>query len=464
MKSNFLMPYKKILISITIRIILLVLTLLAMVYFWMGIRDPLILLNLLFLLVLQVYLFVRSQNQVNRKLRAFFEAFKFDDLGFSAGDGFSDKSFRDLYSAMHEILERAQKMSLENQRQKQYFQSVTEHAGVGILVCNENQEVRLINKTFRDLMNIPELKVLAELDRIQAGFSIQLNEIGTGEQKLIRLSVQNPADITGETQMQISVRCAEIKLEKEKIRLLTFQNIRQELEEQEVESWQRVIRVLTHEITNSAGPIASAAQTLLELLEQEQFPGEEQPGIISGLKEDLLEGLMIIRERSIGMEKFVQEFRKITLIPEPEIEEIQVNELFQSISVLFGKRIKKESITFSWNLENRDMLLYADRNLVEQALINLMNNAIEALSSSRIKTIHLDARPIPGRQCQISIIDSGQGIPEEDLEKVFIPFYTSKQDGSGIGLSLVRNIMRMHKGIIQVFSDPGRKTIFRMLF
>jgi len=113
------MPYKKILISITIRIILLVLTLLAMVYFWMGNRDPLILLNLLFLLVLQVYLFVRSQNQVNRKLRAFFEAFKFDDLGFSAGDGFSDKSFRDLYKAMHEILERVQKMSLENQRQKQ---------------------------------------------------------------------------------------------------------------------------------------------------------------------------------------------------------------------------------------------------------------------------------------------------------------------------------------------------------
>ena len=154
------MAYKRLLISVSARIILLVLTLLAMAYFWMWKRDPLILLNLSVLLILQVYLFIRSQNQVNRKLRAFFEAFKFDDLGFSAGDGFNDKSFRDLYSSMNEILVKVQQMSLENQRQKQYFQSVTEHAGVGILVCNENHEVQLINKTLRDMLGIRELSEL----------------------------------------------------------------------------------------------------------------------------------------------------------------------------------------------------------------------------------------------------------------------------------------------------------------
>ncbi len=276
------MVYKRLLISISIRIILLTFTLLAIVYFWMGNRDPLILLNLLALLVLQVYLFIRTQNQANRKLRAFFEAFKFDDLGFTAADGFRDKSFRDLYTAMSDILEKAQQMNLENLRQKQYFQAVTEHAGVGILACNEKQEIRLINRTFKDLLGIKGLSALGELNRIREGLSTQLEQIEPGDQKLIRLSVRNPADITGETQMQLSVRCAEIKLEEEKIRLLTFQNIHDELEEKEVESWQRVIRVLTHEITNSTGPIASAAQTLLELLEQDESTDLEHAGRISG--------------------------------------------------------------------------------------------------------------------------------------------------------------------------------------
>ena len=136
------MVYKRLLISISIRIILLTITLLALVWCWFENRDPLILLNLLALIGLQVFLFIRTQNQVNRKLKVFFEAFKFDDLGFKTRDGFRDKSYRDLYTSMSDILIRAQEMNLENRRQKQYFQTVTEHAGVGLLACNENQEIR----------------------------------------------------------------------------------------------------------------------------------------------------------------------------------------------------------------------------------------------------------------------------------------------------------------------------------
>jgi signal transduction histidine kinase len=458
------MIYRRAFISITVRIIMIVLTLWAMVYAWMGNRDPLILLNLLLLLALQVYLFIRSQNQVNRKLTAFFEAFRFDDLGFTPGNGFSDRSFRDLYRAMGEILDKGKQMNLENQRQKKYFQAVTEHAGVGILACNENLEVRLINKTLKDLLRISELPELAELDRLQEGFSGELSGMKPGDQKLIRLSLQDPAEITGETQMQISVKCTGIKLDEEQIRLLTFHNIREELEEKEMESWQKVIRVLTHEITNSAGPIASAAQTLLELMEQEVSGQNGQPGIINGLREDLLEGLRIIRERSTGIEEFVQEFRKVTLIPEPGIEEIPVRELFQSASVLFEKRMKEEGSAFNCSLEDPDLLLFADRNLVEQVLINLISNAIDALCSSPVKSIRLEAGSIPHRQCVISITDTGQGIGKEELDKIFVPFYTTREDGSGIGLSLARNIMRMHRGSIQVHSDPGRQTTFRMIF
>jgi two-component system nitrogen regulation sensor histidine kinase NtrY len=458
------MIYKRLLTGIIIRILLLTLTLSAMVYFWLVDRDPLILLNLFVVLVLQVILFIRSQNQVNRKLKIFFESFRYDDLALTSREGFSDRSFRDLYSAMSDILKTVRKMNLENLRQKQYFQSVTEHAGVGIMAVNEKGEVKLVNQTLKKMLHITELEVLGDMEKVREGLTGQLEQISPGDQKLIRLSVRDPSDLTGESRMQLSIRCSEIRLEKERIRLLTFQNIREELEEMEIESWQKVIRVLTHEITNSTGPIASAAQTLLELLEGEEIGDIRISGRLTHLKEDLVEGLWIIRERSLGMEEFVQQFRKVTLVKEPELEKIRLDDLFSGIFVLFEKSFKEKGIAFERSIESPDMVLYADRNLVEQALINLVGNAIHAMSSSPVRNLHLDARIPPGRQCLISLSDTGRGICEEDLDRVFIPFFTTREGGSGIGLSLVRNIMRMHRGSIQVTSDPGRNTTFSLLF
>ncbi len=458
------MVYKRLLTDISIRILILTFTLLALVYFWMGNRDPLILLNLLALLVLQVYLFIRSQNRVNRKLSSFFESFRFDDIGFAAGNGFSDRSFRELNRVMSDAMDRIRQLNLANLRQKQYFQSVTEHAGVGILAFNERQEVQLINRTLKDLMGISELAILDELDRIKDGFSGQLRQFQAGDRKLIRISVRKPSDIIGEAQLHLSIRCTEIRLEEEKITVLTFQNIHRELEERELDSWQRVIHVIAHEITNSTGPIASSAQTLLELLEKDEPVIQDRSSHPSRLKEDLLEGLGIIRERSMGLEEFVQQFRQLTQIPEPKVKKIVIRDLFQGISVLFEKRFKDAKVTFDWSIDPPDLVLYADRNLVEQALINLMNNAVEAMDSASSRAIRLNAGEIPGRQCVISVTDSGQGIAREDLDQIFIPFYTSKRGGSGIGLSLVRGIMRMHRGSIQVSSDPGVKTTFRMIF
>lgn len=458
------MVYKRLLTSIIIRIILLTVTLGAIVYFWMGNRDFLILLNLAAVLVLQVYLFIRSQNQVNRKLRTFFEAFRFDDLGLTLSKEFSDRSFRDLYSSMQYILKHVKQINLENRQQKQYFQSVTEHAGVGILAYNERKEVTLVNRTLKDLLGFTELTVMNDLNTIRDNLSALLIEIKPGGNELVRLTVQDQADIIGERHLHLAVRCAEIKIGKETIHILTFQNIKSELEENELESWQKVIRVLTHEITNSTGPISSAAQTMQDILKHDESAGNDSQGLVPPLKEDLLEGLKIIQERSMGMEKFAEQFRKVTLMPKPIMDEIIVEELLQGISVLFDKRMEKKRIEFGWHIENHGMKFYADRKLVDQALINLMNNAIEALKDSTDKKINLVARTLPGRQCVIIISDTGKGIPEEDIDKIFIPFYTSREGGSGIGLPLVRNIMRMHRGSLQVSSEPGVKTTFSMIF
>ncbi len=459
------MVYKKLLINISIRIILITITCIAISYIWVAYRDPLILLNLVALLILQVYLFIRSMNQVNRKLRVFFEAFKFDDLGFEAGDGFHDRSFQTLYASMASILGSTREMNLENERQKQYLQTVTEHVGVGLLAYDAGSEIKLINKSLKEMLGIRNIKYLNEFDSLQKGLADQIGDLRASDQKLIKLQLGQKSDITGETSLQLSVRCAEIRFENEQIKLLSFQNIRQELEENELDSWQRIIRVLTHEVMNSTGPMASAAQTLLELLVVPDEKGTTSPGIQDQeLRNDLLEGLKIIMERSIGLEEFVQQFRKVLVVPEPRIEKIIISELFQNISVLYDKKLQDAEIQIETYSDPGDLLLFADRKLVEQVMINLLNNAIDGLNQVAEKKITISACKNPGKQCMISVVDNGRGILQEDLDNIFVPFFTKKDGGSGIGLSLVRKIMKMHNGSIQVHSDPGKSAAFTLIF
>ena len=459
------MVYKKLVVNITIRVILLTLTCTALSYVWVNFRDPLILLNLLALLILQVYIFIRSMNQVNIKLKVFFDAFEFDDPGFSAGDGFHDRSFQALYSSMNSVLGSAREMNLENERQKQYFQTMAEHVGVGLLAYNTEKDIKLINKTLKEMLGIGNIKKLSEFDAIKDGLADRINKLQASDQKLIKIISGNKADLTGEISLKLSVRCAEIRIEDEQIKLVTFQNINHELEENEIESWQRVIRVLTHEVMNSTGAIASSAQTLLELLTLPDNRGSTMPGIHDQeLRGDLLEGLKIIRERSIGLEEFVQQFRKVLVVPEPRIEKINVSGLFQSILLLFEKKLSDEDICIEIHVEPEELVLYADKKLIEQVMINLLNNSIDGLDSIAEKKIKIAAWKDKERQCVISLTDNGTGIRQEDLDNIFIPFFTKKDGGSGIGLSLVRKIMKMHNGSIQVQSDPGVLTTFSLSF
>jgi len=459
------MVYKKLVVNISIRVIMLTLTCIAISYLWVDYRDPLILLNLVAVLILQIYLFIRSMNQVNIKLKVFFDAFKYDDLGFASSNGFHDRSFQALYSSMSGVLGSAREMNLENERQKQYFQTVTEHVGVGLLAYNTEKEIQLINKSLMEMLGNPSIKNLGDFDKVKEGLADQIGKLQASDQKLIKLILGNKSEITGETSMHLSVRCAEIKIEDEQIKLVSFQNIRHELEANEIDSWQRVIRVLTHEVMNSTGPIASSAQTLLELLAVPAEKGSVRPVIHDQeLRGDLLEGLKIIRERSIGLEEFVQQFRKVLVVPEPRIEKINVSELFQSILLLFEKKIRDEDISVEITAEPEELVLYADKKLIEQVMINLLNNSIDGLDTITEKKIEIAARVNPGRQCMITITDNGTGIRKEDLDNIFVPFFTKKDSGSGIGLSLVRKIMKMHNGGIQVQSDPGRSTTFYLIF
>src|SRR5690606_38475336 len=249
--------------------------------------------------------------------------------------------------------------------------------------------------------------------------------------------------------MQLSVYVIELVLMDVKFKLVSLQNIQSELEEKEMEAWQNLVKVLTHEIMNSIAPISSLATTIREDIQS--FADKKIPVPYEDM-EDYLMGINTIEKRSEGLITFVSDFRSLAHIPTPKFTAIKIRDLFDQVEMLFHNQLKSHQIQLKKNIVPIDLLLFADRTLIEQVLINLIQNAIHAVGDREEKNIFMKAFIDENGKIIIEISDTGKGIEEEALAKIFIPFFTTKKIGSGIGLSLSKQIMRRHKGNIQVKS------------
>jgi nitrogen fixation/metabolism regulation signal transduction histidine kinase len=239
--------------------------------------------------------------------------------------------------------------------------------------------------------------------------------------------------------LQLSVHVTEFRVRKEKFKLVSLQNIRHELEEQELDSWQKLIRVLTHEIMNSVTPVSSLSSAINEMLTDENGSRKALGTLSSDDLDDMYSSLETIEERSRGLLSFVADYKNLTRLPQPVFEDIAVEFLLNHMYRLFKKDMDSENINYQAQVPAHNMSICIDSMMIQQVLINLIKNAMEAIR------------------------DNGKGIDEENLEKVFIPFYTTKRKGSGIGLSLSKQIMRLHKGSIHFQSDDSG-TVFNIEF
>jgi signal transduction histidine kinase len=266
-----------------------------------------------------------------------------------------------------------------------------------------------------------------------------------GRQRLVRLTVH--AEAVG-----LWLKMAEIKLNEKKFRLASVQNIQHELEDEEVEAWQKLIRVLTHEIMNSVTPVNSLTNTIIRMLEKNGQPLNSSEIDESTLR-NVLEGLHSIEKRNKGLIGFVQSYRSLTRIQKPAFTNIEVNELLIRMASLVKNEAENHGIRLIVNTYKEQLLLNADEKLVEQVLINLINNAIYALRAVESGEILLTSGSTRD-EILIEVSDTGEGIPADIINNIFIPFFTTKVEGSGIGLSLSRQIMRIHGGSITVRSVP----------
>jgi len=337
----------------------------------------------------------------------------------------------------------------------QFFRNIVQHVGIGLLTFKKDGAVQIINSAARKLLRVGPITNISQLNDNSPTLVEAFQKLKTGGRELIHLKI-------GDDTVQLSVFAIELTLRGEEIKLISMSNIQSELEEKEMEAWQNLVRVLTHEIMNSVTPISSLAVTVEEELKKQlEAPVPEIP---KDEMEDMHLSLQTISRRSEGLIRFVKEFRSLTQVPQPRLSEIAIQPLLEEMAMLHKKELSDRGITLTTKTEPAQLTAIADKNMIEQVLINLIKNAIQAFDEQTEKRIELNAFISDKGRPVISVRDNGAGIDAEALEKIFIPFFSTKKSGSGIGLSLSRQIMRVHEGRISVKSRLGEGTEFLLKF
>jgi two-component system, NtrC family, nitrogen regulation sensor histidine kinase NtrY len=452
------MLYNKHYLNVILRVSFITLTSLGLAFAVFKISDWLLIMNIILLLGLQVYLFIRSMNKTNSDLESFFSSLENNDTSISLNIPKHYSSYRKLLVRLNILKDKLLDLRRENEKQLHYLKAVVENLGVGLILCDSSGEIELVNDAGKKILSLPNIKNLGELDALNEKISCSLLNLNSGNQKMFRLN------IAGDSR-PIAFRVNDYRAFDRTTRIISFQNIKNELDSQELEAWQKLFRVLTHEIMNSTVPITSSIDSIKEFLT------DEYTRDIKALKDineetihDVLKGIEIIKERSVGLSEFVRNFRNLTIKPKISIKKLKLEEMFNHIRFILSEALRSKQIDLTISIIPKNLDIVADIQLIEQVILNLVYNSIEALDNIPQKKIRLNGHKNQLNQLVIQVIDNGRGISEELMDKIFVPFFTTKEKGSGIGLSISRQIIQWHAGIISVKSTPLIETCFEIYF
>ena len=406
--------------------------------------------------VLMVYLFVnliRYVEKVTRDLTRFLESVRYADFS----QGFTSEGrgplFTRLRDAFGEVTSEFRRIRAEKEEQVRYLENIVQHLGVALISYRADGTVELMNTAARRLLRTGPIRNVEALERVSTPLVHALRDLGSGEQSMVRVAEEDRT-------LQLAVHVSRFRLRGEAHALASMQDLRNELDEKEMEAWQQLTRVLTHEIMNSVAPISSLASTAHRLLSEAPAGanGSAAPDVAE-ITDDAREAVQTIERRSKGLISFVDSYRSFTKIPSPTFKMLSARVLFDNVRRLLRVQIEEHDLDLRIRVTPEDLQVTADPELVEQVLINLVLNAMHAVEEVADPRIELRARIDRRSRPVLQIVDNGPGIPPDVQEKIFVPFFTTKEDGSGIGLSLSRQIMRVQGGTISVQSAPGTTTV-----
>jgi nitrogen fixation/metabolism regulation signal transduction histidine kinase len=438
--------------SIVTRVLFLAITLFAAAIFitkgwilYLALISPLI-----FYLVIELIRFQqKAQNEVNQ----FVESVHYRDFSRYFDVKHAPVELQPLRQGFNEINSTFKVISREKETQYQYLQKILELVDTGILSYDiETGEVVWMNESLKRLLQLPYLKTIHSLEKRDNSLYQQIISLQLGESKIATAHLEK-------TSFKILLSATAFQTEGKKYKLIAFQNVNEALDETESKAWQKLLSVMTHEIMNSFAPNSSLADTLKNRLQQSVNNMHDASSV-----EDLALGINTIKRRSEGLLKFAETYRSLNKITTTSLQKVYVRELFANIYQLMQPTLEQKGIELEIILKDPDLVMQADVNLMEQVLINLVVNAIEAVKEKKEPKIVLSAEKTLDKKIILKIADNGYGMSEEVMDKIFIPFFTTKKNGSGIGLSLCKQIIMLHRGTIQVQSVEGQGTAFIMQF
>ncbi len=402
----------------------------------------------------QIAEFIHFINKTNRELSRLLNAIQYSDFTISFDRSTMGGSFTDLAQSLTGVALKLRDVKIEKEGQYQFLQKMVDQMEIGVMVLR-NEQVMLINPSAQELLGakgITNWNLLEEKNRV---FTQQVKDLGQSGRKLMEFSVD------GVTRMMI-VKVGTITILDNDHRIVTIQDINSEIEQKEIEAWHKLINILTHEIMNSITPISSLTETMQTILRHRDGQPKKAQELTTENVNDLLFSLSTIHRRSEALQQFVENYRKITRVPRPEKKDLSAFALFASVERLMHVPLTQSRITVTLE-SNIDTTIKADATLVEQVLINLVTNSIHAMEDASNKEIKFRTF-VAGSQTVIEVEDNGKGIPEKEIKQIFIPFFTTRENGSGIGLSLSRQIMSSHGGTIRVRSEVNKGTVFSLFF
>ena len=446
-------------INYIIRTVLLTATIFGFSFLWYNTNLTMTLILVGLLIIFQIVAMIFYVDRTNRVLNNFLESIRYSDFTRTFQVESLDSSFDKLKKSFNEVIQDFQAVRAEKEENYFYLQTVIQHIGIALIAFQRDGKVELINNATKKLFQLRTLHNIQGLREFSPEIVQKLLTIKHGENILVR--VRQKDDL-----LQLAIYATEFRIHNRAIMLVSIKNIQQELDEKEMESWQKLIRVLTHEIMNSITPISSLSSTIQELMHNiiSSFEalniGEEETELLKEVEQ----AIQTIHRRTDGLLHFVNTYRNLTRIPTPNFTIFKVSRLLNNIRELHEKEIHEKGITCRVIVEPESLELSADEHLIEQVLINLLKNAIHALEGRENPQIEIMAFLNQRGRITIQVIDNGKGILPDVLDKIFIPFFTTKPQGSGIGLSLSRQIMRLHGGSINAYSKPGVETRFSLTF
>lgn len=444
------MSYRNFRVQVCIRLVIITICLTGFVYFTIVELDAIkAFFTGIFTTIATVSLFFYI-DRVNSEVSGFLTSILNEDYTNKYSDTKKGRSFNEMYGAFNTLNAKMNQFSMAQETQFLFVNTLIQQLQTGILSIDRRERIKLINENMKTLLGVTNLVNLKDLDSQYPALTDCIRNLGSGQSALVKVT------INGELR-QLSIRAATFTLRHQYHQLISVHDIKGELDQQEMESWHKLIRVLTHEIMNSIAPITSLSGSLHQILVSQQ-----EDEINQAVNQQLLTGLEAIKERSSGLMKFTRDYRSLTRIPIPAIREVDGKDFLRSTVRLFEATLPN-NIQLELLLPTADFQLQIDSGLISQALINILKNAVEAIAESGQQNGKIVVVVTVGASINLQITNNGGSMSDDIREKIFIPFFTSKPEGSGVGLSVVKQILQLHRATIgvQCLND---KTTFSITF